>query len=173
MPQKYEFILKNTNKKRKNWLLSPVFTLYNTFIEVEIIGGITGLTIDAHLKMKMWRCSTTRLTNKGYHLTGLYTIAFLHQVLRVVGIAGFQTVRMLDADVVAITVIDIRKDNFTLKGSIDVIVGLGLEIDTRMRTPTTLAVGADDFRSRQRKMPAGGICGLDCMTLASATYKHH
>ena len=161
MPQKYELILKNTNKKRKNWLLSPVFTLYNTFIEVEIIGGITGLTIDAHLKMKMWRCSTTRLTNKGYHLTGLYTIAFLHQVLRVVGIAGLQAVGMLDADIVAITMIDIREDDLTLKRGIDLVVGFCLQIDARMGASTTLAVGADDFSTRQRKMPADGIRRLD------------
>ena len=148
MPQKYELILKNTNKKRKNWLLSPVFTLYNTFIEVEIIGGITGLTIDAHLKMKMWRCSTTRLTNKGYHLTSLDVLTFLYQILRVVGIAGLQAVGMLDADVIAITMIDVGEYHLAFESGIDVVVGLCLEVNTRVRPFATFAVRADDLCAR-------------------------
>ena len=60
-------------------------------------------------------------------------------------IAGFKTVGMLDADVVAVTVIDIREDDLALKRGIDIVIGFGLQVDTRVRASSTFAVWTDDF----------------------------
>lgn len=129
----------------------------NTLVEVEIVGGVTGLAVDAHFEVQMGRGGSARLTCEGYHLTSLDKIALLHQILRVMGIAGFQAVGMLDADVIAITVIDVGEYHLAFESGIDVVVGLCLEVNTRVRPFATFAVRADDLCARQRKMPPDGI----------------
>ena len=85
--------------------------------------------IDAHFEMQMGRCGATRLAYEGYHLPRLDMFALLHQILGIVGITGLQTVGMLDADVVAIAMIDIGEDDLTLESGIDLVVGFCLQID--------------------------------------------
>ena len=111
--------------------------------------------------MEMWRCGATRLAYEGYHLPRPDMIALLHQIFGIMRIARLQAVGMLDADIVGITMLDIKEDDLTLKRGIDLVVGNCLQIDARMGASTTLAVGADDFSTRQRKMPADGIRRLD------------
>ena len=66
-------------------------------------------------------------------------------------IVGLQRVGMLDAYQVAISIVLAGKDHLTIKRGIDGIVGLCLEVDTRMHPSPTLAVGTDDFCTGQGK----------------------
>ena len=63
--------------------------------------------------MQMRRRGATCLAYEGNHLASLYTLAFLHHVLRVVGIIGLQTVGMLDAYQVAVAGELAREDHLT------------------------------------------------------------
>jgi hypothetical protein len=56
-------------------------------------------------------------------------IALLYQIFGIMRIARLQAVGMLDADVVAIAMIDIGEDDFALESGIDLVVGLCLQID--------------------------------------------
>ena len=122
--------------------------------------------IDAHFEMQMGRCGATRLAHEGYHLPRLDMIALLYQILGIVGITGLQAVGMLDADVVAIAVIDIGEDDLAFERGIDIVVGFGLQVDTRVGASATLAVGTDDLSAWQREMPADGIRRLDRIVAA-------
>ena len=79
-----------------------LFVTNDASVQIEIVGWITGLAIDTRLEVQMGRRGTTRLTYEGYHLPSLHVLTFLHQVLRVVGVIGFQSVGVLDADQVAV-----------------------------------------------------------------------
>ena len=72
------------------------------FVQIEIVGRVTGLAIDTRLKVQMGSRGAARLTYEGYHLASLHVLTFLHQVLRVVSVIGFQSVGVLDANQVAV-----------------------------------------------------------------------
>ena len=126
-------------------------------VHVEIVGRILRLPVQAHLEVQMGCCSTACLAYEGYHLPGLDAVAYLHQVLRVVAVVGFQPVSMLDAYQVTIPVVLVREHHLAIKGSIDIVLVLCLEIDTCMLFATTMAEGADEFSPRQRKAPVAGV----------------
>ncbi len=104
-------------------------------VQVEVVGGILRLAVDAGLKVQMGRCGATRLAYEGYHLSGLNVLTHLHHVLGVMGVVGLQAVGVLDADQIAIARELTREYHLTIEGGIDLILGLGLEVGTCMLPP--------------------------------------
>ena len=53
----------------------------DVFIEVEVVGRVARLTVNADFKMQMGRCGSACLAYEGYYLPRFYMLPFLDQVL--------------------------------------------------------------------------------------------
>ena len=93
--------------------------------------------------------STTRQTD---NLTGFHLIALLHHILRLMTVKGLKTIRMLDANAVAITIIRTGSNHLTIKGSNNLIICLGLEVYAGMAARTT--VWTDDTCKPMPSLPS-------------------
>ena len=103
--------------------------------------------------MQMFGCRPTCTPRQRNDITGFYVITLLDQVLGVVTIIGFETVGMLDAYQVAIAIVLTREHHLAIEGCQDIVVGLGLQVCTRMSTTATGTIGTDDFCAGQRIAP--------------------
>mgnify|MGYP003442031159 FL=1 len=69
-------------------------------VEEEV--GVDGASVEAYLEMQVRSCGPSRLSGESDDLTGFYFLALLDEVLRLMAVAGGESVSMPDNDVVAI-----------------------------------------------------------------------
>ena len=110
-------------------------------------------TSHAYLKMKVLGGSTSSTSCKGYLLSAFHVVANLYEVLGIVAVKGFETIGVTKDDAVAIAAIDLRHRHHTVESGIDGVVGLGLQVYTRVRTSSACAIRTDDLGSRQGIAP--------------------
>ena len=115
--------------------------------------GVVSLAIDTCLEMQMLCCSTACTTRQRNDVTSLYPITYLYQILGVMAIIGLQTITMQYTYQVAIACILGREDHFTIESRTNLIVGLGLQVYTRVTSTSTASIRADDLGSRQGIAP--------------------
>ena len=136
--------------------MEHLFNLYlsqGAFGEVEVVGGVLGLAVDAGLEMEMRGRGTARLAYEGNHLPRLDALALLDEVLGVVGVVGLEAVLVADAHEVTVAREFVGIDHFTGEGGIYLVLGLRLEVDTGMHPSTALPIGTDHLGARQREVP--------------------
>ena len=132
-------------------------------VVVEETGGVDALTVDARLEMQVLSSGTACATCQCNDVTSLDAVADLDKILGVVAIIRLEAVGMLDAYQIAITRVGSREHHLAIEGCKDVVVGLGLDVGTRMATTATRAIGADDLGTRQGIAPVTAIRRVDCV----------
>ena len=103
--------------------------------------------------MQVWRSSTSRLTRQRYDLTSLDLITYLYHILGVMAIVGFHSVGMADTHQIAVARKASGKHDLAIKSRTNLVVGLGLQVHTRMAASSPSSVVADDLGSRKREAP--------------------
>ena len=124
--------------------------------QIKVVGRVLWFAVQAGLKVQVGRSGATSLSDEGYHLPGLHMLTYLYHVLGVMGVICLQAIGVLDAYQISVAGEYAREHHFAVEGGIDLVLGLRLEVDTRMPSPTTRAVRADNLGTRQREAPLVG-----------------
>ena len=94
--------------------------------QIKVVSRVLRLAVHAGLKVQVRRSGAARLSDEGYHLSGLHVLAHLYHVLGIMGVIGLQPVGMLDAHQVTVAVELAREHHLAVEGSIDFVLGLRL-----------------------------------------------
>ena len=124
--------------------------------QIEVVGRVLWLAVHAGLKVQMGCCGAACLSDEGYHLPGFHALSYLDHVLGIMAVIGLQAIGVLDAYQIAVAGELAREHHLAVEGSIDLILGLRLEVDACMLPPAALAIRADDLSTRQREAPLSG-----------------
>src|SRR5574344_942675 len=116
----------------------------------------------------MWSSGSSCLSNKSNHLTSLYLVAHINEVLRVMAIPCLKSILMTYLDEIAVCGIFLRHYHLTVESSKDIVVGSCLDIHTRMLSASSSSVLADHLGSWQ-----GIECHFPVFVLLVATYHTH
>ena len=91
---------------------------------VEDDGRVDGMSVYATFQMQMLGGGTPCTSGQGYHLPRFHLVAHFHQILGVMTIESFQSVRVFDDNAIAISEIDRRARHHTVERSQYLVVGL-------------------------------------------------
>src|SRR5574344_1315595 len=116
----------------------------------------------------MWSSGSSCLSNKSNHLTSLYLVAHINEVLRVMAIPCLKSILMTYLDEIAVCGIFLRHYHLTVESCKDIVVGSCLDIHTSMRPSATSAIGTNYLCSWQ-----GIECHFPVFVLLVATYHTH
>ena len=111
---------------------------------------IVATTTEEDFEVHMLGGGAARAASEADDLSGLHLLSDLHQVLRLMSIEGDESVAVLNLDAVAVATVVARLNDLTVESRADVIVGLRLDVDTRVAVAAAaVAIGADDVCTGQ------------------------
>lgn len=117
---------------------------------VEEDTGVDGAPVETHLEVEMWCCGTSGLSRQSDYLSGFHLLPLFDEVARLVAVAGGEAVGVAYDDVVSVSEVGSRLCYHTVEGRKYLVVGLCLDVDTRMRTLAASSIRTDDMRPCQR-----------------------
>lgn len=113
---------------------------------------IEAAALEVSFKVQMLGRGTTRATGQSDDLPRLNLIAHLYKVLRLMAVERLQAVGVLQDDAVAVAIIALRACHNAVEGCYNLVVGLRLEVYSRVAA--SASIRTYHLGARQRISPA-------------------
>ena len=126
---------------------------------VEELLGIEVTASEMGLKVQVLCCGSAGAPCETDYLACLDVLAYLNQILGLVAVEGFKAKSVADDDTIAIAEVGAGARYYSVESCQDVIIGLGLDIDSRV-SPSS-SEGTYDMASWQRVGPVLFGYGLE------------